>query len=71
MITKVISIHPLGINYIWNQFHGNLPNSLDMSALNMEEGQPTIIAIPSPSLPAWIKPPDASNEEQLQHDNHG
>lgn len=62
VITKVISIHPLGINYIWNQFHGNLPNSLDMSALNMGG---------CPSLPPWIKPPDASNQEQLQHDDHG
>lgn len=47
-----------------------------MSALNMGEKrrgrwQPTIIAIPRPFLPAWIKPPDASNQEQLQHDDHG
>lgn len=34
-----------------------------MSALNMGGV--------CPSLPPWIKPPDASNQEQLQHDDHG
>lgn len=60
VITKVISIHQLYLEPISWQF------TKQFRYVSLKHGGGGC-----PSLPPWIKPPDASNQEQLQHDDHG